>query len=275
LRVSDITLNITHLDWGQCLLLSDIVSLLQQCPNLTSLRFHLRSYQDYAGRPDDEDVLRTLVTLPNLRELNFIRLNSSNSSPLSGLDKALAAQWSLPQLEQFTYDYPRAFRFAHIVAFCQIHGGSFRYLNLGPVWGAWIQTYTLQKIIDECASLEHFVLWMSGDYDIIHTLSHPDIMWVDVWVELPPILRRVEEFAQMPIPGLSSLRRLRVFDNRLWHSGVTDLPAILPPDTTVERNGIEYTYFGLNIQQSGHLVFQTDQTINFALEESSSSSDDE
>ena len=274
LRVSNITPNITHLDWGYCLLLSDLVLLLQHCPNLTSLRFHLHSY-DHLNQLDFENALRTLVTLPNLRELYYVRSDSTNGFLDTYVDSVLAAQWSIPQLERFTYGNTRSLGFADIVGFCRIHGRSLRYLHLGPDWRDWILNDTVQKIIDECASLEHLVLWMSGDYDIIHSLSHPKITWVDVWVDLPPMLRRVEKFAQMPIPGLLSLRRLRVFDNRLWRPRATDLPVILPPDAAVERNGFEYTYFGLNIQQLGHLVLQTDQTTNFVLEDSSSSSDDE
>jgi hypothetical protein len=86
----------------------------------------------------------------------------------------------------------------------------------------------VQKIIDKCPILEHLVLWMSGDFDIIHSLSHPKIIWMDIWVELPPILNSVETFSQTNASGLSSLRRMRVFDNRLWRPRGPDLPALLP-----------------------------------------------
>jgi hypothetical protein len=132
----------------------------------------------------------------------------------------------------------------------------------------------VQKIIDKCPILEHLVLWMSGDFDIFHSLSHPKIIWMDIWVELPPILNSVETFSQTNASGLSSLRRMRVFDNRLWRPRGPDLPALLPPEAAFE-NAFEYTYFGLNIQQTGHLVFQTDQTTNFILGGSDRSSVDE
>jgi hypothetical protein len=66
---------------------------------------------------------------------------------------------------------------------------------------------------------------------------------------------------------------MRIFDNGLWHERATDLPALLPPEVAVERNGLEYAYFGQNIRQLGHLVFQIDQTISNVTFEPSS--DDE
>jgi hypothetical protein len=131
----------------------------------------------------------------------------------------------------------------------------------------------VQKVIDECPLVEHLVLWMSTNLDIIHSLSHPKLMWMDLWLEISSIMKSVENIAQMRTPGLPVLRRMRIFDNRLWHPRATDLPALLPP--AVEGNGIEYTYFGLNIKQSGHLVFQTDQTTNFIFGTSSDEEDEQ
>jgi len=213
LRVSDDILNITHLDWGYCLLLSDLISLLPQCPNLRSLYFHLRSY-DGLYQPDIENALSNLVVLPNLRELHFVRLDG-----LWGLDNyvdwRLAAQWSMPRLERFTYDNTRSLGFANIVGFCQIHGGSLRYLHLGPYWREWILNDTLQNVIDECPLLEHLVLWMSVNLDIITLLCHGKLMWMDIWLDLSAIIKNVETCSQARTAGLPFLRRMRIFDNRL------------------------------------------------------------
>jgi hypothetical protein len=156
-------LNITHLDWGYCLLLSDLISLLPQFPNLRSLHFYLRSY-DRPDQPDVENVLSNLVVLPNLRELHFVRLDGPWGLD-NYVDSRLAAQWSMPRLERFTYANTRCLGFANIVGFCQIHGGSLRYLHLGPNWRKWIRYNEVQDVIDECP-LEHFVVWMSGNLDI-------------------------------------------------------------------------------------------------------------
>jgi len=123
----------------------------------------------------------------------------------------------------------------------------------------------VQKVIDECPLLEHLVLWMSGDLEIITALHHPKLMWMDVWLDLPSIIKDVEEFAQARIAGLPFLRRMRVFDNRLWQSA-TELPALLPPEAAARCDGFEYSYFGLNVKQLGHLVFQMDQTTNTIFE---------
>jgi len=269
LRVSDDILNITHLDWGYSLLLSNLISLLPQCPNLKSLRFHLRSY-DRIDQPDVENALSNLVVLPNLRELYFVRSDGSwgelNRSD-TYVDSRLAAQWSMPRLERFTYGNTRSLGFANIVGFCQIHGGSLRYLHLGPDWREWILNDTVQQVIDECPLLEHLVLWMSGNLEIITTLHHHKLMWMDVWLDLPAIIKSVETFTQTRIAGLPFLRRMRVFDNRLWRSCATpELPALLPPEAAAECDGFEYSYFGLNIKQLGHLVFQVDLTTNTILE---------
>jgi len=195
LCVSDDILNITHLDWGYSLLLSDLISLLPQCPNLRSLHFHLRSYDGLDG-PDIENALSHLVVLPNLRELHFVRLDG-----LWGLDNyvdsRLAAQWSMPQLERFTYVNACSLGFANIVGFCQIHGGSLRYLHLGPDWREWILNSTVQNIIDECPLLERLVLWMLRNLEIITSLWHRKLMWMDIWLDLSAIIKNVETRSQV------------------------------------------------------------------------------
>ena len=268
LHISDGILNITHLDWGYCLLLSDLTSLLPRCPNLESLHFHLRSF-DRIDLPDVDNALSNLMVLPNLRELHFVRSDGALGAPNSFdtyVDSRLATQWSMPRLERFTYDNTRSSGFANIVGFCQVHGGSLRYLHLGPDWREWILNDTVQKVIDECPLLEHLVLWMSGNLEIITDLHHPQLMWMDVWLDLPAVIKSVEKFTEARTAGLPFLRRMRVFDNRLWRSFATDLPALLPPEAAAECSGFEYTYFGLNIKQLGHLVFQLDQTTNCIFE---------
>ncbi|KIM75148.1 hypothetical protein PILCRDRAFT_92249 [Piloderma croceum F 1598] len=268
LRVSDDILNITHLDWGYWLLLSDLISLLPQCPNLKSLRFHLRSY-DRIDQPDVENALSNSLVLPNLRELHFIRSDGPWGEPNRSdtyVDSRLAAQWSMPRLERFTYGNTHSLGFANIVGFCQTHGGSLRYLHLSPDWREWILNDTVQKVIDECPLLEHLVLWMSGDLEIITALHHRKLMWMDVWLDLPSVIKSVQAFAQTRIAGLPFLCRMRVFDNRLWRSSATELPALLPPEAAAECDGFEYSYFGLNIKLLGHLVFQMDQTTNTIFE---------
>jgi hypothetical protein len=99
-------------------------------------------------------------------------------------------------------------------------------------------------------------------------------MWIDVWVDIPRTLDMLESLVQTDSPGLLSLCRIRALDSRLWRAHATDLPALLPPETTALEDGFEYTYIGLNIQQRGHLVFQTDLTVTFIVGEGSSSDDE-
>jgi len=234
---------------------------LPHCPNLKSLRFHLRSY-DRFDQPDVENALSNLVVLPNLGELHFIRSDGpwgAPNGPDTYVDSRLAAQWSMPRLERLTYDNTLSLGFANIVGFCQIHGGSLRYLHLGPDWREWILNDTVQKVIDECPLLEHLVLWMSGNLEIITSLHHRKLMWMDIWLDLSAIIKNVETFSQARTAGLPFLRRMRIFDNRLWRSCATELPALLPPEAAAECDGFQYTYFGLNVKQLGHLVIQVDQ----------------
>jgi len=273
LRVSDDILNITHLDWGYCLLLSDLISLLPQCPNLISLHFHLRPY-NRLDQPDVENALSNLVVLPNLRELHFVRSNSPRGLDTYVVDSRLAAQWSMPRLEQFTYGNTRSLVFGNIVGFCQIHGGSLRYLHLGPDWREWIINDTVQNIIDECPLLEHLVLWMWGNLEIITSLRHRKLMWMDIWLGLSAIIKNVETCSQVRTAGLPFLRRMRIFDNRLWRSCAMELPVLLPPEAAAECDGCQYTYFGLNVMQLGHLAFQVDQTTNTIFETDSDDSDE-
>jgi len=101
-----------------------------------------------------ENMLSNSVMLPNLQELHFIHLDSPWGLD-NYMDLQLAAQWSMPQLEQFMYVNTCSLGFANIVGFCQIHGGSLRYLHLGPDWREWIRYDTVQDVINECPLLEH------------------------------------------------------------------------------------------------------------------------
>jgi len=172
----------------------------------------------------------------------------------------------MPPLERLTYDNTLSLGFANIVGFCHIHGGSLRFLHLGPDWREWILNDTVQKVIDECPLLEHLVLWMPGNLEIISSLHHRKLMWMDIWLDLSAIIKNVETFSQARTAGLPFLRRMRIFDNRLWRSCATELPALLPPEAAAECDGFQYTYFGLNVKQLGHLVFQVDQTTNAIFE---------
>jgi hypothetical protein len=57
--------------------------------------------------PDVDKALSNLMVLPNLRELHFVRSDGALGAPNSFdpyVDSRLATQWSMPRLEQFTYD---------------------------------------------------------------------------------------------------------------------------------------------------------------------------
>ncbi|KIM81824.1 hypothetical protein PILCRDRAFT_821179 [Piloderma croceum F 1598] len=265
LRIEDGALNIRHLEWGHNLLLDDLVSLLQYCTNLESLQFHLRDDHHY----DFRNAISTSVLLPRLRELQLVRYNASSILLIEHAESRLAARWSMPQLRRFTYDnndFPGFVKrpgFVDIAGFCRIHGGSLRYLHLGPDWREWIGQDALQGILDQCPALEHLVLWMSGNLHTVCSLVHPKIVWIDVWVEMASTLKILESFLQTRPQGLLSLDRVRVFDNRFWRPHATDLPSLLPPATAVLEDGFEYNYIGLNIKQKGNLVFRTDLTCNF------------
>jgi hypothetical protein len=254
MHVSDVTLNITHLHWGCCLQLRDLVSMLQHCPKLKRLQFYPHTQDD------------TLVVLPNLQELHFGYSDCISSSPTFCAESWLGAQWLMPQLQRLT-------SFADVTLFCRTYGHSLQYLHLGPDWRSWSYT-TVQTILDECPLLDHLVLWNLDHPDAIHLLSHPKVMWIDMWVDIPRTLDMLESLVQTDSPGLLSLCRIRALDSRLWGAHATDLPALLPPETAALEDGFEYTYIGLNIQQRGHLVFQTDLTVTFIVGEGSSSDDE-
>jgi hypothetical protein len=273
LRIEDGVLNIRHLDWGHNLLLYDLVSVLQYCPNLESLRFHLHDDHHH----DFQNAISTSVLLPRLQELQLVR--DSPNPLIEHAESRLTARWSMPQLQRFTYDNNDFPRFVNrlglvdIVGFCRIHGGSLRYLHLGPDLREWVGKDALQGILDQCPTLEHIVLWMSGNLHTVCSLVHPKIMWIDVWVEMVSTLKILKNFLQIRPQGLLSLDRVRVFDNRLWRPHATDLPFLLHPATAVLEDGFEYNYIGLNITQKGNLVCRTDLTWNFLDGEADTSDD--
>jgi hypothetical protein len=267
LRIGDGALNIRHLNWGYNLLLDDLVSVLQYCPNLESLQFHL--HDDHHS--DFQKAISTNVLLPRLQELQLVRHNGSNPL-IEHAESRLAARWLMPQLQRFTYNNNDFRGIVDMAGFCRIHGGSLRYLHLGPDWRKWVGKDALQGILDQCPALEHLVLWMSGNLHTVCSLVHPKIVWIDVWVvEMASTLKILESFLQTRPQGLLSLDRVRVFDSRLWRSHATDLPSLLPPATAVLEDGFEYNYIGLNIKQQGNLVFRTDLTWNLFDGEGNSS----
>jgi hypothetical protein len=100
-------------------------------------------------------------------------------------------------------------------------------------------------------------------------------MWMDIWLDLSAIIKNVETCSLARTPDMPFLRRTRIFDNRLWRSCATELPALLPPEAAAECDGFQYTYFGLNVMQLGHLVFQMDQTTNAIFEADDADDDGE
>jgi hypothetical protein len=258
-------------------LFSDLVSFVQHCPNIESLRFHLRSC-DLNGLhdiekaldietlyPESSDLVQALdivLVSPNLRELRLVRSDVIGNS-IDRLDLRLGAQWSMPQLQRFTYVNTNSLNFADIAGFCQIHGRSLRYLQLGPEWRHWNQDDTVQGILDECPLLEHLVLWMST-LDAIYPLSHLNIMWVDMWVDMSINMHNLETFTRAKPQNLSSLRRMRLFDRRLWRPYTPDLLTLLPPETATLEDGFEYKYSGCDIYQKDQFVLPEGLTILFA-----------
>lgn len=85
----------------------------------------------------------------------------------------------------------------------------------------------------------------------------------------------MEACVHASLPHLISLRRVRVFDSRLWRAHATELPALLPPETAAQEIDFEYTYSAINIQQKGHFVFQNEVTANFLVESAMSLSGDD
>jgi hypothetical protein len=253
LQIGDGTFNITHLDWGYSLLIGDLVRLLQHCPSLESLQFHLHDRHS-----DVQKVIGTTVLLPHLQELQLLRYDATNNA-IEHFESKFAARWSMPQLQKFTYNNNGPSAFADITGFCQIHGSSLRCLHLGPDWREWIGTDTLQGILNQCPALEHLVLWVSGNLRTVSSLGHPKIVWIDAWVDLCRT-RELETFLHTKPQGLPSLNRVRVFDNRLWRPFAINLPYLLPPANAILEDGLEYDYIDYNIKQEGNLVYRTDLT---------------
>jgi hypothetical protein len=267
----DKILNITRLDFGSSLLLSDLVSLLPFCLRLESLRFYLRN-EDSPGHPGSEEALNTSLELSNLRELLYIR--SDSLVPMGAntyVDNTLGSRWSLPLLRRFTYVFMDGSAWADICGFCGFNGRFLRYLHLGPDWRSWIIRFgttvqeSLQEIFDECPVLEHLVLWISGAPGILYSLSHTTIMWIDLWMEISKVMEDPHTIVQVNPPGLTSLRRIRVFDSRLCHPRSLDLPILLAPEIVPPTEGTDHTYMGLHIKQTEYLVFQMDSTVNYPI----------
>jgi hypothetical protein len=254
--IGDGPLNIRRLEWGYNLLLGDLVSLLQYCLGLESLQFHLHD----EDQPDFEKAIGTSVVLPHLQELQLVRHNPGHAT-IAVAESRLAAQWSMPQLQKFTYNSRDPCNNpVDIVGFCRIHGCSLRYLHLGPDWREWGHPTiaTLQDILNKCPALEHLVLWTSGNLRTVSSLIHRKIVWIDLWVCMHNNKELVKKFLRTKPCGLSSLDRVRVFDKGLWRPHATDLPSLLPPATAVLEDGFGYNYLDLGIKQKGNLVFRVD-----------------
>lgn len=177
LRISDSTAGITHLVWGHCLPFHDLISILQHCPNVESLRLHL---PDDSNRPDIERALRTFLVLPHHKSLHFV---SFRRGSMYVLDSRIRQQWSMPQLQRLTYG-PHSYGFSDIVLFCQIHGHLLLYLHMGPDLIDWMLEVAVQDVLDVCPSLEHSVIWII-DLEYLDTMvSHPKIMWLDFWLDM-------------------------------------------------------------------------------------------
>lgn len=123
----------------------------------------------------------------------------------------------------------------------------------------------MQDILNECHSLEHLAL--TPNYlEAIYALSHPNVMWIDVWADIFLPREMLETFVgTTPSLTLPSVRRIRVFDQRLWTPNATELPALLPPEMDIPGDSVEYRYCGCNIVQQGHFVFQKDLIVNFLV----------
>jgi hypothetical protein len=260
LRVFDggILSNITRLDWGCGLTMYCLLLLLPLCPNLESLRFYLEPYDSrkgYDSTPAARDVLTAPLVFNNLRELVYLRTDGLTHD----LRDFPGLEWSMPRLRRFTYS--GGLLHTSLPAYFKIYGQSLRYLHLGSHWTNWLYTLapntTLQVILNECPLLEHFVLWAMGDLEMLSTLSHPKILWLDIWLD-SYIMSRGNDFETVIPPGLLSLRRTRFFDKNLCQPHALDLPILLDPEIDPPNDEIAHTYMDLNIRQKGRLVFHVD-----------------
>jgi hypothetical protein len=220
------------------------------CLNLQSLWICLPRMDG----PDEFSVIgRHPLCLEHLQTLRLI-IQSENARHLS----TITLHWRMPTLHnviiqelgcvdatvdcKYTQDFFAAF------------GACLRYVHFRPYWIPGF--IDVQKCIKHCPVLEHLAIWTSPK--TFQSLSHQTVKWIDVWAstedENQTYTAFRESLSQEAFPSLISLREL---DDAL--PSKTDWPSVLPPDSEVDLDGVEYRFAGFHVKHTARGIFKMDK----------------
>lgn len=286
------TLNVTRVDWGYSLKLNDLFVFLERCPLVESLKFYIRDVKPTGDHRElGDDLHRFSMRLPpDFPHLKELQITSAGDAELSTAI-SLIESCSMPGLQRLTYICEPALHGVHLLnpkSLFSTFGQSLRYLHLGPEWEPWLSPHHSleQSVLDHCPALEHLVLWISSRQVPIHSISHKNLLWVDLWVSFDdygPSERKALAPMLLSAERLPCLQVTRLFDQRLWGTfwrdsraeepaRMADLPRLLSPAIPIGLKS--YSFCGRKIKQLGKVISFVDGTIDaFADDNDESGSD--
>jgi hypothetical protein len=113
----------------------------------------------------------------------------------------------------------------------------------------------IQNCIKLCPVLKHLAIWY--DLELQMPLSHQTVQWIDLWTspddEDQNYTTLRKSLSRETSPSLIGIREL---DHAL--SSTTDWPSVLPPDSEVDVNGVEYRFPGVHVQHTARGILKMD-----------------
>jgi hypothetical protein len=172
----------------------------------------------------------------------------------------IALHWLMPTLHNVVIDELNSiadftssnYREDFFTAF----GACLRYLHIRP-YRANASTYHIdvQSCIKHCPVLEHLAICPS--LRLLTPLSHLTVKWIDLWTsprgDDENYIELRESLSHKAFPSLIGLREL---DHGL--SVMTDWPLILPPDSELDVDGVEYRFPGVYVKHTARGIFKMD-----------------
>ncbi|KDR79132.1 hypothetical protein GALMADRAFT_137024 [Galerina marginata CBS 339.88] len=237
--------NITHLSLPDSIEISSLESILSQiCLRIISLSFRISESHPVsilmAG------IYANPKHFPALKSLSI----SFNGGAAQTLDVVLQS-WTISRLENLMFKVcaPRIHPFpVHILTkICTLHGMHVRYLHL-----IIPRNIDIQPLLDACPALEHLVL-----SEIIKSLAHARVRWLDVWAKESDRLAARKEMEDHS-SGLRALERVRVLSDYLRdNTKLVDVPLLIPPWMVVDaKNAFECSFLHLGVKHEvGELRF--------------------
>ena len=238
-----------------------LMSALRVCVNLQSLWICLPCMDGLDGC---NVIGRRPLCLEHLQTLRLM-IQSENASDLS----MITLHWRMPTLHNViihelsclddTVDWK--YKQDFFAAF----GACLRYVHIRPHWPPHF--IDAQNSIKHCPVLEHLAIWPSPNLFQM-SLSHQTVKWIDLWTstegEEQTYTALRESLSQEALPSLIGLREL---DGAL--SSQTDWPSVLPPDSEVDVDGVEYRFAGVHVKHTARGIFKMD-TIYYGEDENES-----